>query len=88
MKRITEMTRAQFVELYHDILSGAINERWPENHKAQTRAEKVEERRIRVMAVLGTDELSKLIKDDQWTWMEILEDGETIRMRAYKLRRR
>ena len=87
MERITEMTRAQFVKLYNDILSDAITERWPENHKAQTRAEKVEERRIRVMGMLGTDETSRLIEDDQWTWMEVLRDGEMVRVRAYKHRR-
>ena len=87
MRRITEMTRAQFVKLYDDILSDAIDERWPEDYKAHTRAEKVEERRIRVMGMLGVDKIAKLIEDDQWTWMEVLEDKESLRVRAYVSKR-
>ena len=87
MNRITEMTRVQFMELYDDIVSGALFERWPENHKARTRAEKVEERRIRVLGALDEGEVSKLVEDDQWTWMEVLKDGDMIRVCAYKVRR-
>ena len=79
-QRITSITRSRFMQLWQEGADGTLAERWPKGKVAVTKAEKVEERQLKVMvALIQTDPTTfdKLVDSEDWNEVEFIraEDG-------------
>jgi hypothetical protein len=87
MRRITQMSKPRFMELCAEWADGSLIDKWNDLQEAKTKAEKVEERQIRAIAMLiqeAPEEYRRLLRED-WKLFEVLVDeNEILRFRAHK----
>lgn len=79
---ITQMSRSVCNELLERWTSGALLEKWKGlEGKSLTRAEQVEDRRIRVLAMIIDDDDSKfweIFRTGRWQTLFAYRDGENV----------
>jgi len=82
-ERITTIARPRFLELWAGLEDGTLEKRWPKGKRASTKAEKVEQRQLSVMAALIMEDyptFNKLLKSDEWNEVEFIraKDGSVL----------
>lgn len=80
-KRITSMSRARFNELRQQWIDGVLSEKW-DGKTPTTKADKVEDKQIRGMAMIfNMPKAQRAILDtDKWTELHIVKDCDLIKL--------
>jgi hypothetical protein len=83
--RITSMSRTRYQELIKQWLDGTLLANWPDNKRATTKSEQVEERQIKAIAMIYTDgskTLKDLLSGDSWRELYMVRVGDKIQVQV------
>lgn len=80
-QRITSMSRARFQELRQQWLDGVLSEKWKDKTPT-TKADKVEDKQIRAMAMIFQMPKAQrsILDTDNWSELHVVKDCDTLKL--------
>ena len=84
---VTSMSWRAFMELWAEMASGTIRERWPKGKVAETRKERVEDARIRAIFIIRMERprVFEMLLQARWRSLEVYKTADGLRFQVRRI---